>query len=478
MKPVLKGLLERYGLLLLDAVLVVVTFFVAYHLRYTFKLFRAVQEGSYQPIETYLTWLILFTFSLLIAYQGAGLYHEQRGRSWLEEMGIIVNGVAISTVIVILTSYFIDGIFFSSRLMLFYIVLLTLAAHGGARLIDHVIEANRRKRGIGVERALIIGAGEIGRSVMRTIVARSDLGYAVIGYLDDNPDKADAGIGRIPGLGTLDDIAQVLAETRPDVIFITLPWVDYPRILEIAGMAEARGCTARIVPDLFQLKLTEVQMEDMGGIPLLNIRGPRPVPRLRNWTKRMMDLAIILIGLPFIFIPLALVALAIKLDSEGPVFFRQRRVGKDGRTFGMLKFRSMVKDAEAQKKNLEALNEADGPLFKIKADPRITRVGRYLRKWSIDEFPQIINVLKGEMSLVGPRPGTPAEVAEYEAWQHQRLQVAPGMTGLSQVSGRSDIPFAEMCLLDIYYIENWSIALDIRILMRTIPKVLRAEGAY
>ena len=174
----------------------------------------------------------------------------------------------------------------------------------------------------------------------------------------------------------------------------------------------------------------------------------------------------------------AVIAIAIRIDSPGPVFYSGVRVGRKGKLFDMFKFRSMVLDADAQKEELKEWNEADGPIFKIKEDPRLTKVGRWLRRSSLDELPQLYNVLLGQMSLVGPRPPLPEEVAEYKQWQRQRLSVIGGITGLWQVSGRSDLTFDELCLLDIYYIENWSLTLDIRILLQTIPRALFGRGAY
>jgi exopolysaccharide biosynthesis polyprenyl glycosylphosphotransferase len=233
----------------------------------------------------------------------------------------------------------------------------------------------------------------------------------------------------------------------------------------------------RVVPDVFQQRMGRVDLDTLSGIPLI---GTAPV-RLSQGAflvKRVIDLSISILAIPFMLILFAVVALFIKLDSPGPVIFKQRRVGKDGRPFHVLKFRSMVVGAEQMQADLEALNEADGPLFKVKRDPRVTRVGKWLRRTSIDELPQLINVIRGEMSIVGPRPGTPEEVAQYEPWQMQRISVLPGITGLWQVSGRSDVPFEEMVLLDIFYIENWSLDLEIRILLQTIPYVLLGHGAY
>jgi lipopolysaccharide/colanic/teichoic acid biosynthesis glycosyltransferase len=181
-----------------------------------------------------------------------------------------------------------------------------------------------------------------------------------------------------------------------------------------------------------------------------------------------------LVALPFVL----LIALAIRLDTPGPIFFRQMRVGKHGKEFACFKFRSMVSNADELRGQIAELNESTGPLFKIRNDPRLTRVGRFIRRYSLDELPQLFNVLHGEMSLIGPRPNLPQEVDQYQEWMKKRLSVSPGLTGLWQVSGRSDLTFDEMVLLDIYYVENWSIGLDINILLRSVPAVLRAKGAY
>jgi len=234
---------------------------------------------------------------------------------------------------------------------------------------------------------------------------------------------------------------------------------------------------ARVVPDLFQLSLSRVDFDDMGGIPLVGLKETS-IPRAGRVLKRALDIILSLAGLIILAPFLIVVAILIRLDSPGPALFTQRRVGEDGRLFNIYKFRSMRMGAEEQQAQLQELNQASGPLFKIKADPRLTRMGRFLRRSSVDEFPQFFNVLRGEMSIVGPRPGLPPEVAKYEAWHRQRLEVPPGITGLWQVSGRSELSFDEMCMLDVYYIENWSLGLDLAIMLKTVPRVLFADGAY
>jgi exopolysaccharide biosynthesis polyprenyl glycosylphosphotransferase len=218
-------------------------------------------------------------------------------------------------------------------------------------------------------------------------------------------------------------------------------------------------------------------MQNVAGIPMLTPSNTQLSPWARLF-KRLLDVFGSAIALLVLSPLLAVIAVAIRLDSPGPVIFSQPRVGRAGRLFEVYKFRTMVKDADRMKDQIRHLNEAQGPIFKIRNDPRITRVGRFLRRTSLDELPQFWNTLRGDMSLVGPRPALPDEVADYADWHRRRLATAPGITGLWQVSGRSDLPFEEMVLLDIYYIENWSPLLDLSILLRTVPRVLAGSGAY
>jgi exopolysaccharide biosynthesis polyprenyl glycosylphosphotransferase len=230
----------------------------------------------------------------------------------------------------------------------------------------------------------------------------------------------------------------------------------------------------KFAADLGELLPERFELHQHGGRSYIGFAPVAPV----SWLKRAFDLvfgSLALLGLaPFMLA----IALAIKLDSPGPVFYAQERVGKDGVRFRMWKFRSMRRDADTLLAELRASNEATGPLFKMRRDPRVTTVGRVLRRSSLDELPQLFNVLLGQMSLVGPRPPVPSEVAQYEDWQHGRLRAVPGMTGLWQVSGRSDVPFHDMVRLDLHYIRNWSLWLDLEIILRTVPAVVGNRGAY
>jgi exopolysaccharide biosynthesis polyprenyl glycosylphosphotransferase len=268
-----------------------------------------------------------------------------------------------------------------------------------------------------------------------------------------------------------------LDEEQIDEVIIALSSVGREEILSIGDQCQQQGATFKIVPDLYELSLTRVDMNNLRGIPLIGLRQ-NTIRGLNLAMKRTLDI-IVASGVLVLFSPVWLaLAIAIKIDSPGPVLFWQRRLGKDEQPFSVCKFRSMRQDAEALLERLIQQNEVSWPLFKMRDDPRLTRVGRFLRRTSLDEIPQFWNVLKGEMSLVGPRPPIPAEVENYEPWQRRRLEAAPGITGLWQVSGRSEIPFDEMVMLDIYYIDNWSLGLDLQILFRTVPAVLTGHGAY
>ncbi len=467
----------KWLLPLADILLVALAFMAAYYLRYELQLFIEVEEANYAPFTPYIPYMLVFIGWIALTYHAGHLYDERKGRPFLDEVFQIANGATSATVVVMALSFALRPLVFSRLLLLeaggLSVIFLTLL-----RVAQRALRAHLRSKGIGVERVLIVGAGDVGRAVMRTIMARRDLGYVCVGFVDDDPSKGNTDLGRVKALGGLENIPKVIQREGVDLVIITLPWMYHRKILNIVRQCEREHVEARIVPDVFQLSLSRVQVEMLDGVPLLGLRGDRRMNPTRLLAKRALDLTLIFLIAPIALLLMAVVAVAVKLDSPGPVLFRQKRVGLNGREFEILKFRSMVKDAEKQKAALMKLNEASGPLFKIHNDPRVTRVGKIIRRLSLDELPQLINVIRGEMSLVGPRPGTPEEVAQYEPWQMQRLEAPPGITGLWQVSGRSDVPFEEMCLLDIYYIENWSLGLDLQILARTVPHVLFGDGAY
>jgi exopolysaccharide biosynthesis polyprenyl glycosylphosphotransferase len=461
---------------LTDIVLINLAFAAAYWVRYDLQWFRAVDPAYDASFRDYIPFALVLTILLMIAYRLGGVYHQPRGASWLDEVYTLISSTTIAIVIIMAMTFWFRPLVYS-RLMFLWAGLLIVTLLSLSRLIKRWAWQSLMRRGMGVDRVLIVGAGEVGRRLMRNIVAQPELGYRVIGFVDDDPEKNRTDIGRFKALGGIDNLPRVAQEEAIDEVIITLPWVYHRKILGIMRQCEREQVRARIVPDLFQLALSRVDIEDLGGIPIIGVKEIS----ITGWNlafKRASDIVLSLAVLIFLSPLLLLISVAIKLDSPGPALFKQVRVGKGGRRFICYKFRSMRQGAEEERPQLADLDEVVGPIFKIRHDPRCTRVGRFLRRTSLDELPQLYNVLRGEMSLVGPRPPIPLEVEQYQEWHRKRLEVSPGMTGLWQVSGRSQLTFDEMCLLDIYYLENWSPLLDLKIALKTIPAVLAGRGAY
>ena len=463
--------------MLIDAGLINIAFALAYYVRYELQWLRAVDPANNVPYTAFLPFILLLTGLLLIVYRKEGIYKNRRKLAWFDEMYAIFNGTSTGIIIMIVLVFVYQNTFYSRIIFLyagtFIIGMLAISRWGKVGMLQYW----RKSSGFGVARLLIVGAGEVARTVMRTVVANPQQGYDIVGFVDDDRTKGQTDVGRFKALGSINNLTDLLKHKQIDEVIITLPWQYHRKIMSISAICEREDIRVRIVPDMLQMTLSRVELGEMAGIPLIGMKHST-ISGSNLIIKRVIDFTVALLGLIFLAPLMALIALAIKLDSPGPAIFSQERVGKDGKRFGIYKFRSMVPEAEEQKSELLNLNEADGPLFKIKNDTRITRLGRLLRKLSLDELPQLYNVLRGEMSLIGPRPNLPAEVEQYQSWHRRRLEIVPGITGLWQVSGRSDLTFDEMALLDIYYIENWSLALDIKLMAQTIPAVLLRRGAY
>jgi exopolysaccharide biosynthesis polyprenyl glycosylphosphotransferase len=478
-KSSVKGDVRRlisWAALVIDALLVNLAFLIAYWLRYDLQLFRSVDPANNVPFSVYLPMAALLTFMLLLTNWREGAYNIRRRRSLFDEFYAVINATTTAIMLLVVLVFFYRRMFYS-RLIFIYAGIIIIVLLSLARLVRRMILARMQQAGLAVDRLLIIGAGEVGRAVMRNIIAQPDLGYRVVGFLDDDPAKGNTNIGPFEALGPLENLSRVVPEHSIDQVIITLPWQYHLKIMRLITEAQHAGVHPRVVPDLFQLSPGGVDVEEINGIPFLSVKETS-LTGLNQAIKRLFDLVVGGVVLTLLTPACLLVALAIRLDSPGPVFFRQARAGRGGRPFMVYKFRSMRQSAEAELENLRARNEAVGPMFKIKDDPRRTRVGRLIRRTSLDELPQLINVLRGEMSLVGPRPALMEEVAQYREWQRKRLNVQPGITGLWQVSGRSDLTFDEMAMLDIYYGENWTLKLDLQILLRTVPQILFGNGAY
>ena len=466
----------RLALAASDAVLILVGFALAYWLRYDTDLIQSVDEANFVEFSAYYGAAALLLVSLLAAYKIEGLYDQRRGASWLDSVYTIFSGTVVGIAALIIWFFSLRPLAVS-RLMLVYAAVIIIVLLSLSRLVESSLRYALHRRGIATDRLLIVGAGELGRAIMRNVVAQPELGYQIMGFVDDAPNVAGTSIGRFEWLGPVAKVGHILHDAQIDDVIVTLPWYSRDLIMHVLQTCEAQGVRARIVPDMFQLRLNQVHLDSINGIPLIGVRETN----IRGWNravKRALDVGLAALALVVASPLMALVALAIKLDSPGPILLRQTRVGLNGKLFTVYKFRSMRVGADKELSRLQAQNEAQGPIFKMRHDPRRTRVGRFIRKTSLDELPQFLNVLKGDMSLVGPRPPIPTEVEKYDDWHRRRLEVSPGITGLWQVSGRSQLTFDEMVMLDLYYAENWSLALDLKILLRTIPTVLLGTGAY
>jgi exopolysaccharide biosynthesis polyprenyl glycosylphosphotransferase len=423
--------------------------------------------GFLWRVET--DWLPFLTVITALVFAQAGLYHERDHRPGFGRILSSLFLVALITLAFALGTGHRFGTYGLAPTAIVFCSLAIALLRGSYDAITqdllHAVGARRH--------ALLAGSGESLERLRQGLgAARSGIDYEFVGALAPSPD----GI-KLPVLGDLQDLPLVLAERRVDELIVTDSDFNERELLEIVSEAHRRGVQVRIAPKTTELLTQRAEFVPGQGIPLFELRPPTFIG-LDWFVKRGFDLIVsglvLLIGLP---VWLAIAA-AVKLTSRGPVFYRDTRVGLGEREFGMLKFRTMHADAAGRQAELEASNEADGPLFKIREDPRVTAVGAILRRFSLDEFPQLWNVLRGEMSLVGPRPLPLRDYEQLEAWHRKRYLVLPGVTGLWQVSGRSSLGFDNLVRLDFYYLENWSIWLDISILAKTIPAVLRGTGAY
>jgi exopolysaccharide biosynthesis polyprenyl glycosylphosphotransferase len=467
--------LSTLAMVLMDVVFINAAFVVAYWLRYEVEFGGTVEEANFVPLSAFLTVQVSLTLITILVFLTEGLYRGPRRPSWPSQMIVIIRGT-ITAMAVLIVIVFIFRPYFFSRLIFAQAWALMVIFLGLIRLLEDGLRGMLRRRGIGVVRLLLVGAGDVGRSIMQGLVAQPGLGYDVVGFVDDDREKLQD-IGRFKALGATTDIPRLVTELAVDEVIITLPWLSHGKVLDIMNHCQQRRVQVKVVPDLFQISMNRVDIDELNGIPLIGFREPS-LKVTSQLVKRGIDILVSLVALIVSSPVLIITALAIVIDSPGPVIFPQVRVGQGGRTFILYKFRSMRTGADDEKDSLRQGTETNGVTFKLKADPRRTRTGRFIRRTSLDELPQFYNVLRGEMSLVGPRPAIPSEVAQYEDWHRKRMLVKPGLTGLWQVMGRSELPFEEMVMLDIFYIENWSLPMDLTILLRTVPSVLSGRGAY
>ncbi|MBI5605144.1 MAG: sugar transferase, partial [Deltaproteobacteria bacterium] len=333
-----------------------------------------------------------------------------------------------------------------------------------------------KKQSPAFHRILLVGMDPESRRFARHIRNFPELGYKIVGFLGDEPEGSN-GSNELPKImGDVHEIEKIVRDHPVDEVIVFSVRKFWETMDLVTAVCEDMGIRLTIVPQWSNLRVSQISFMKLGGIPLLSFVST-PTDNWNVFIKRVMDFCLAFLTL-ILFSPLFIIlAVLIKRDSKGPVFFIQKRCGLNGRVFSLIKFRSMVPEAEKMQDQLRDLNEMAGPVFKITQDPRVTRIGSWLRKTSLDELPQLINVLKGDLSLVGPRPPLPSEVALYKRWQRRRLSIKPGITCIWQISGRNNINFDEWMKLDLHYIDHWSLSLDLKILIRTIPAVLSGRGA-
>ena len=412
--------------------------------------------------------LFLYAALTLLLCQQYGLYRTPRSRSSLDECLAVAKAVSVATLF-LAVFVFLSGLTRVAASIIVPSGLLNLVTLVAWRLGEHKIIEHRVVEGGDARRVLIVGANSVGQRLARCLAKNPQWGYVVQGFLD----KSDSHSNGCQVLGGIEDLARVARAEFVDEILIALPWRK-----ELMGkvLQEARRSHlgVKVVADYDGLTLG-APLDYIEQVPVFSLHQ-EATPTFAHFAKRLIDILGSAAGLVVVSPLLALIAIAIKIDSRGPVLYRSLRVGKKARKFVFLKFRSMVVNAEDLKADLYRLNEREGLLFKLKNDPRMTRVGSFLRKYSLDELPQLWNVLKGDMSLVGPRPPTTDEYEHYSLEHLRRLDVAPGITGLWQVSARQDPSFEKAVTLDLEYIRNWKLWLDVKILLRTVPTVLKGMG--
>ncbi len=461
-------------LVISDLLLTLLSLYLAVHLRTELPWGR-----NLPPRLASVPWGIYLAVALVwgLVFQFFSIYAPDRRKRAIDEVQQLI--VAVVTAVVLLAGVLYLSYREVSRLLFLYFASIDLIFLVFHRLLLRMFLSYTGGSTSATSRVLIVGMGKVGRELARQIRGRNWSGLEVVGCLDDDPKKQGMLLEGVKVLGKVNDVETVVKENDIDEVIITLPAAAHSKIEKLVLKLLGDPVSVRIVPDMLDLAFSRASLEDFGGIPLIGLRDPA-ITGFQRLVKRTFDL-VLSVALLFLLWPLMLlIAIAIKVSSpKGPIIFKQRRVGENGKFFMMYKFRTMIPDAE--KLALEKLQQQENDYLewhKRPDDPRVTPLGRILRHTSLDELPQLFNVIKGEMSLVGPRPELPYIVAHYEPWQYKRFSVPPGITGWWQVNGRSERAMHLHTEDDLYYIQNYSPWLDLVILWRTIGAVIKGRGAY
>ena len=487
----------KTALLATDSLIAVLSFATAFYLREGGGIFAQTRAESFAWTPRFAPYGALLLFVVLIRVLALRYYdlYRLRGEFSFFDDGIrVFKSTAIGSLLIVAAAFLYRGGFnyraFSYARSVFVLdFLIALASFYFLRLLVRSGQTFFRARGINLIPTLVVGRGPEAAFCIKEMRERPALGYRVIGAVDSGAPGADVleTYEGVPVIGDLAGLPEAIRESGANEVIIADSTVDGDALFDVMmRCGRRRGVEFRIAPSLFNCLPSKTEVDQIGALPMIRLFR-EPLSDFARGTKRVSDIVIASLTLSLLSPFWLLIALLIKFDSKGPVFYAQERVGMDGRIFLVYKFRTMRMDADSeihreyQRKfiagDAEAnVGDAQKPAYKLRDDPRITRVGRVLRRLSLDEVPQLFNVLRGDMSIVGPRPPIPYEVEAYELRHRKRLDMKPGLTGLWQVSGRNRLPFEEMVKLDLFYIENWSLLFDLKIILRTVMVVLRGDG--
>jgi len=471
----------RRMMILSDLVIVAGAFFLGYLLRdkihYIYRLDLIPEKEllkNIYPLSTYMGLL-----PILLVIWGALLYYFGMYRSFrvkrISEVLFVIFKTTLAGFILFASFTYVLKLHYISRTLIIFIFALAAALISVEKVTLIQFFRYIRKKGYNFRNILIVGTGKRARRFIELINKHAEWGLKIIGFVDEDTNKTGQIVNGYKVIGSFRDMPDIIHNNVIDEIVFVVPRSWLKKVEDIMHFCEEEGKKISIAVDYFELRFSKAKQTDLHGFPLLTFEST-PDKLWHLWVKRLFDIVFSFIALIILAPIFAIVAIMIKATSKGPVFFKQERGGLNGRKFMLYKFRTMVVDAEAKLKDVLAYNEMDGPVFKLTNDPRLTKVGKFLRKFSVDELPQLWNVLKEDMSIVGPRPPIPAEIDKYANWQRRRLSMMPGITCLWQVKGRNNIDFEAWMRFDLEYIDNWSLWLDCKIILQTIPVVLFGIG--
>lgn len=474
----------RKALILFDAFVVIFSFFFAYFLRQHFHVLYRLDlfPGTHVIKDTrlFFSQYFIILFFIVPLWCGLlylnGMYRSLRTRKLYEVIWIILKSAFLvilifGTIVFLFELEFVSRVFFA----LFFVSSISFIMLEKIAIFSFMHYA--RKRGYNYKTLLIVGTGNRAASYIKKIKNHPEWGFRILGAIDDEPERGIKGVNGVQVVGSLDDLSDILHMYAVDEVVFVVPRSRLSHMENAIYSCEVEGIKATIAVDLFDVRIARSRTTELDGIPLVTFETT-VAEEWQLFIKRGIDIVLSGLGIILFSPVLFITSILIKLTSPGPVLFKQERLGLNGRRFMLYKFRTMYEGAQKKLANVDVYRDMDNPQFKNKKIQFITPLGRIVRKFSIDELPQLFNVFVGHMSLIGPRPSVPEEVIQYEAWQRRRLSMRPGITCLWQISGRNKLGFDEWMKLDLEYLDNWSLRLDFKILVKTIPVVLFGTGAY